>query len=578
MYQNHLDTGTAKTHFYKAKEYNSLYTELSGKMGRRTKFQTFDTAQLVLMAKSKNEDLKQDKNENEAENTKNPLYLDPDEDDVRLESIKFSDNSEEDLTGGKLSLLDQCIIIALCLDVKNENPRHGLTWEQMMAYIERILKHPDNWMIYSTALLIKSRLEVYKGKYPDRSALQIQVLIDQFNDDESKKDYPASIRCKYIFQLLFPPRYLLKKELGSLYLKLGSAKSAMILFEELEMWYKVVQCLQICKEFDKAIELIDSKIESEGETPEYLCIKGDVVSDREKKIEYYTRCWEVSKGKYPRAKRNLGKLAMENGEYKLAIKHYTEALSKNPQYGFAWFRMGCCALFLLDYELAQKCFTRVTFLHPDDGEAWSNLATACVKLNKFKEAYLAYKEGLKYMRENWKIWENYLLICIKLEKYQEAIYCMNNILELGNRIDSEIIDHVIDKVLNDQSSSLLIKDQLKSFMENIVTKITNDSNLWGVFSKYYYSLGDVDKAIEYRQKQCRALQVTGWESEKEKFVELLKGLKLLKDLVLKVKKSDSIYSTKLLLNSILKRSAESFENTVEYQDLKDMISEIEELA
>lgn len=47
---------------------------------------------------------------------------------------------------------------------------------------------------------------------------------------------------------------------------------------------------------------------------------------------------------------------------------------------------------------------------------------------------------------------------------------------------------------------------------------------------------------------------------------------------MKVKKADPIYSTKLLLNSVLKRSAESFENTVEYQELKDMISQIEQEA
>lgn len=568
LYHFYWDSTTAKDYFVKAKDSNNLYLKLSGILGRRTKFQTFDTPQLVLMAKSNQVD------ENQSID-KDVLFLEQDEDDIRLEDIKFVESEDESFTNMNLSVLDQCIILALCLDVKNQNPRHGLTWEQMKAYVERILKNPNNWMVYSTALLIKSRLEVLHGKYADRAALQVQVLIDQFSDDESAKEYPVSVRSKYIFQLFYPALYRLKKELGNNYLKLGAAKSAMLLFEELELWYKVVQCLVIVKQVDKARELLEEKIGIEGETPELLCSQADIDPDVEMKIKYYTRAWEVSKGKYPRAKRNLGKIAMDNKDYPLAIRHYTEALEKNPQYGFAWFRLGCCALITQDFELAQRAFTRVTFLHPDDGEAWSNLATACLKLNKIKEAYLAYKQSLKHHQDNWKIWENLLYLCVRLNYIQESIYAMQRILNITENVDVEILDLVIEKVFTAEKMSQLAFKQLETLVSDIREKVSSNPKLWSALSKYYDALGDDTNAIEYRQKQLRSLEASKWDSELPIFQEMVVCLDKLVTKVLEANQDASKYSTRLQVQSIIKRSEEKYEGTPEYEQLVQLLKKFE---
>ncbi len=100
----------------------------------------------------------------------------------------------ENVEDTPLSVLDQGIVLALCLDVKNHNPmvafwfvlrscclhgkcflllQDGLTTEEMKPYIARVLHkgrdirtgHSDDnldeadWMTYSTALLVKSMLE-----------------------------------------------------------------------------------------------------------------------------------------------------------------------------------------------------------------------------------------------------------------------------------------------------------------------------------------------------------------------------------------------------------------------------------
>lgn len=60
--------------------------------------------------------------------------------------------------------------------MKNNNPQHGLTNEEMMAYVMRVHANPNNWLVFSTCLLLKSRLESEKVRTSERAALQIQVI------------------------------------------------------------------------------------------------------------------------------------------------------------------------------------------------------------------------------------------------------------------------------------------------------------------------------------------------------------------------------------------------------------------
>jgi hypothetical protein len=70
-----------------------------------------------------------------------------------------------------LTVLDQTILLALCLDVKNSNPDDGLSGEEMKAFLARVLDHHDDWMVYSTALL-ESWLEFEQNHGRERAILQ----------------------------------------------------------------------------------------------------------------------------------------------------------------------------------------------------------------------------------------------------------------------------------------------------------------------------------------------------------------------------------------------------------------------
>jgi predicted nuclease with RNAse H fold len=103
----------------------------------------------------------------------------------------------------------------------------------------------------------------------------------------------------------------MEAELATLYLMLGIAKSALSIFERLEFWPEVIECYQVAKEDDKALEVIKERIAKTGETPEFLCFLGDLQRDKKERIASYTKAWILSKGRFSKAKRQLGVIAMQ---------------------------------------------------------------------------------------------------------------------------------------------------------------------------------------------------------------------------------------------------------------------------
>ncbi|CAM9615153.1 unnamed protein product [Ectocarpus fasciculatus] len=117
------------------------------------------------------------------------------EDSALLEDISFVQRDLEN--PGKLQDVDLAIILGLCLDVSNSNPRDGLTNEQMTPYIARVLRQPGcNWMIYSTALLQRAWVEFERSHARDRAALQLQALLDQHTTKLTYMQSAQSVRLR----------------------------------------------------------------------------------------------------------------------------------------------------------------------------------------------------------------------------------------------------------------------------------------------------------------------------------------------------------------------------------------------
>jgi hypothetical protein len=175
---------------------------LTGKMGKRTKFQDRDISQLVVLAKSADETSQS----SEPSGPKN-LNLD---DDTLLEAISFSDQKPDDQSLAIqdkvpsalsaidannqpiLNPVDSALLLALASAITNTSPENGLTREETNPYATRVLDGgSSNWQIYTQALLVRSRVEGYRSRTVERAVLQMQALVDQVIADTATSDDAA---------------------------------------------------------------------------------------------------------------------------------------------------------------------------------------------------------------------------------------------------------------------------------------------------------------------------------------------------------------------------------------------------
>lgn len=445
---------------------------LTGRLGKRTKFQEKELSQLVVLAKSAGSDAAPSNGgfkdgEASQEPTKpssavsKPQNLDLN-DDTLLESISFSKTSvtspgvadEENLSAALASLdpanqpvlrpLDSIILLSLASSITNTSPQHGLTREETLPYATRVLEGGStNWQVYTQALLVRSRIEGYRSRTIERGVLQLQALVDQViaettsthpsteSSDPTANTNPSttflprpkpsesasvSERLQYIHPLASPTRWTLEAELATRWVSLGGLRTALEIYERLQMWAEAALCWAAVEREDKARRIIRSQlyhptppphpepsspaipIRDETNTdltapppeeflgpelaplpssaPRLFCILGDLTHNP----AHYTRAWTVSHARYARAQRSLGKHYLAAKDYEAAETAYTLSLTPNPQNQSSWFALGCARLELRHWRGAATAFKRCVQIDDSDAEAWSNLGAALLRL------------------------------------------------------------------------------------------------------------------------------------------------------------------------------------------------------
>ncbi|KAG4304805.1 hypothetical protein PORY_001858 [Pneumocystis oryctolagi] len=493
---------------------------LTGVMGRRTKFQTFDTSQLVLIAKGDN-----NINEISKEIYKVPKTLDLNDDTLletisfKPEKIVFSDSCDNDSilksledtdpnNPPPLDSLDACILLALTLFIKNTNPNDGLTMEEIAPYTERVLKHPRNWTVHSMALFIRCRLEAKKGRTIERSILQLQVLVDQLLDDiDSTNDIPKNVsflrkpasyedsasvkeRLLYVWQLLLLPRWALEEELANRYLSVGMIRSALEIFERLEIWEKIVICWTSLDKESKAIEVLTSRLLIEPENPKLWTLLGDI----EKNPDHWIKAWNISGNRYARAQRSLGNFYYSKKEFEKSSEAFKLSLEINPLNYASWFTYGCCNLELNNWEIASEAFTRCVSIDPSDGESWNNLALSFLKYDPPRkyDARNALKQALSSCYESWRIWENYLTISLDIGEWNDVVRSIRRCIDLrkdkiGEKvIDTKVLNILIEEIIKNEYTGEekgFIKHAIDLIINVIPPLITSNPFLWKCVAK-----------------------------------------------------------------------------------------------
>ncbi|KAF7290905.1 hypothetical protein HMN09_01269000 [Mycena chlorophos] len=493
----------AGEYFVKAARASGMEYELTGAMGKRTKFQQTELSQLVLLAESQltladGDEAAVDQSKAEHnENIPETLALN---DDTLLEQTAFTSSSSsaharlshlEPGAQPALHPLDQCILLSMCLNVKNTSPVHGLTAEQMSPYVARVISHPRNWSVHTMALLLRARLEANRTRTVERATLQLQALVEQMPTTDSTVAPPA-IRLRFIHSLPLPAKWELEGELAGRFLSLGVMRSALEIYERLGMWEEVVRCYQALEQRDQGIRIVrdllaGTKAEADvvlargkagtsdahrvrmdkAREAKLWCLLGDLEPDSA--VAHYSKAWDLSNHTAGRAMRSLGGYHFARGAYAEAITCLTEAVKINPLLSRSWFILGCACMRVEDWEEARKAFVRCVTIDEEDGESWSNLASMYMRLGVADDqaspffavpfenrllAFRALKQGLRSAYENWRMWFNYMIVSVDVGELAEAARAMGRVVSMhgAEGLDIDVLERLVDAVTRAEDS------------------------------------------------------------------------------------------------------------------------------
>ena len=385
-----------KKHFQQALSLSGMNVEVTGSEGKRTKYQQKSTAQMLVRAvptsqSTNSEDSREDFNENCIAEQQVKL----EEDTILLDRVKYED--EEDNVHHELSILQQTILLALCLDVKNDNPMDGLTGEQMGAFLARVLQQHDDWMVYATGLLERAWLESEGNHTRQRALLQLQALVDQHSNRLTltqstfeaavENSAPPQERLKNLHYIVYPPRWEQLRDLAERYAAIGIVTSAAEIFEEIELWDEVVECYRRAGKEGKAEAIVRKRLE-ERETPRMWAALGDITKD----YVCYEKALDLSGGKFSTAFIALGKHYSDKGDLLKAIDCFRSAVRVKPLSPHVWFRLGALSMKTEDWETALHAFTEVVQQEPEEADAWANVAAVHMRNRNPTEAYPALVE------------------------------------------------------------------------------------------------------------------------------------------------------------------------------------------
>ncbi|XP_034840179.1 tetratricopeptide repeat protein 27 [Maniola hyperantus] len=456
----------------KAREIAGLKLELTGVLGKRTKFQQEALAQLALSSEL---DSGIDRPPAEQSHGDSNLPAEVElQDDVRLNKIAFSEN----IVQADLPSLEQTLCLLTVQYIQKSQPKDDLRDEEIKPYIEAILLQKSGpWSTRVAALLIRCKLEANHKRTVERAMLQAEAIV---ND---KSGVAATGRLSYLWAAGLPPAWNWRQQLADLYLSLGLVKAALEEYQKLQLWEDVIVCYTMLQLRHKAAEVIQQQIDIKP-TVKLYCLLGDATDD----VTCYSKAWEFSNHKSSRAQRHWGNFLFDHKKYDECIPHYELSVDINSIQERVWLRLGYAALMTENWELSAKAYRRYTYLQPNTFEAWNNLAKVYVKQGDKNRAYRALMEALRFNYDNWKLWENVIIVSMDTGHFDDVIRGCHRILDLQHKFeDVELLSLLVRAIINDakdadgNSVARLQKRALELF-GRITSIHQNKPEIWQLYS------------------------------------------------------------------------------------------------